>query len=199
VLAVFGKMDYDLIGCLADFFREGVGGFLVLHGRSPFGGWILGVTIVDYCLLKKLPWQQKQKFAADCFKLYCEKYNIQHKDIDELLTHLYSMEEYRNEYLDLATWDSIGKNLVLLGVGMGDVLPMDVQVKIPSDKIKEFINILQCTVEVGQSDMWGAQTDLPYEFLIKCIKILEVNSIVFPCIEQYKTASHYDNGSLRSP
>jgi len=37
LLAVLGKMDFDLIGCLADFFRKGVSGFLVLHGCSPFG------------------------------------------------------------------------------------------------------------------------------------------------------------------
>ena len=56
LLAVLGKMDFDLIGCLADFFCKSsvhllrkchlrwppflairVSGFLVLHGRSPFG------------------------------------------------------------------------------------------------------------------------------------------------------------------
>jgi len=56
LLDVLGKMDFDLIACLADFFRKGsvhllrkchlrwlpflavrVSGFLVLHGHSPFG------------------------------------------------------------------------------------------------------------------------------------------------------------------
>ena len=31
-------MNFDLVGCLADFFRKGVSGFLVLHGRSPYRG-----------------------------------------------------------------------------------------------------------------------------------------------------------------
>ena len=37
-------MDFDLIGCLFDFFRKGISSFLVLHGRSPFvvGGVKIG-------------------------------------------------------------------------------------------------------------------------------------------------------------
>jgi len=140
-----------------------------------------GVIIVDYCLLKKLPWEQKQKLAADCFKLYCEKYNIQHRAIDELLAHLYAMEKYRNEYHDLATWDTVGANLKL--TGRGDSLLVDLQTKIPQDKMQEFQHILECAVEVGLSDLYGDTTDLPYEFLIKCIKILAVNSVTFPCVK----------------
>jgi len=64
----------------------------------------------------------------------------------------------------------------------GDALPMDLVSKIPKDKINEFQNILECAVKVGLSDLYGAASELPYEFLIKCIKILEANSIELPNI-----------------
>jgi hypothetical protein len=71
--------------------------------------------IMDYNLLRELPWEKKQVFAANCFKKYCEKYNIIDETIDELLKHLYSMEKYQNEYNNLAIWESNGAELELSG------------------------------------------------------------------------------------
>ena len=133
---------------------------------------------MDFNLLKKLSWELKQKFAAKCLEKYCEKYKINDNSINELVEHLYTMEKYRNEYYDLATWESNGTELEL--TGRGDPLPEKLEKKIPEDKIKEFNEILEYTVEVGLCDMYGALTEEPFEFLMKCIKILEINSIELP-------------------
>jgi len=133
--------------------------------------------LMDYNLLKDLSWEKKQVLAANCFRKYCEKYNLIDDAIDKLLKHLYSMEKYSNEYNNLAIWEENGAVLEL--AGRGDPLPARLEQKIPKNKINEFKKILTYTVEVGLCDMYAAPTDEPYKYLIKCIKILEMNSIEF--------------------
>jgi len=129
-------------------------------------------------LLKNMSWEKKQTIAAKCFENYCEYFCIRDDIINKLVEHLYSMEQYRNEYHDLATWEKNGAGLEL--AGRGDPLPEMLKQKIPNEKINEFNEILEYTVEVGLCDMYSASTNNPLEYLIKCINILRVNSVQLP-------------------
>jgi hypothetical protein len=131
--------------------------------------------VMTYDFLNKLTWEQKQLFASKCFKTYCEYFCIKDDSINKLLEHLNSMEKYKNQYHDLATWERNGADLEL--TGRGDPLSQILLEKIPNEKLIEFKNILTYTVEVGLCDMYGANTNEPYEYLIKIIKILEKNKI----------------------
>jgi hypothetical protein len=133
---------------------------------------------MDIIFRKELSWEQKQTLAAKCFKNYCEKYNIRDETINKLLEHLYSMGKYKNEYNNLSIWERNGAKLELSG--RGDPLPEKLEDKISKDKINEFNKILEYTVEVGMCDMYGKNTNKPYEYLMKCIKILENNTIELP-------------------
>ena len=136
---------------------------------------------MDDDLLKNIPWEQKQKIAAKCFKYYCEYYSINDNTINDLLEHLYSMEKYVNEFNNLALWEKKGRECIeLFGVGLGDLLPETLKEKIPKNKIDEFHNLLEYTVEVGMSDMYAKPSNAPYKYLMKCINILNVNSIKLP-------------------
>ena len=85
LLAVLGKMDFDLIGCLADFFREGVCGFLVLHRRSPFVVEIWGVIMLSWavCLDIKFPFMFQRVVSCEKIseKVVCVHYNDNHYQI----------------------------------------------------------------------------------------------------------------------
>ena len=88
------------------------------------------------------------------------------------------MEKYVNELNNLALWEKKGRECIeLFGVGLGDPLPEKLKEKIPKDKINEFYNLLEYTVEVGMSDMYVKPSDVPYKYLMKCINILNVNLI----------------------
>ena len=130
--------------------------------------------------LNNISWDKKQALAAKCLEKYCENYCIKDDTINELLEHLYSMEKYNScdKYYNLATWERNGAMLEL--PGRGDPLPQQLEQKISKEKVQEFHLLVDYIVEVGLCNIYGQQDDKPYEYLIKCIKILERNSIKLP-------------------
>ena len=137
---------------------------------------------MNFNLLKEVSWDKKQTLAAKCLEKYCDNYCIKDDSINKLLEHLYSMEKYNScdEYYNLATWERNGAILEL--PGRGDPLPKHLEEKIPKEKIQEFNLLVDYTVEVGLCNIYGQQDDKPYEYLIKCINVLEINSIKLPDI-----------------
>ncbi|MCV4284822.1 hypothetical protein [Pseudomonas capsici] len=124
--------------------------------------------------LSKLSASDLQIYASKCLQAYCNAKQIKHPSIDELLVHL----ESRPENNGLNEWEGRGALLALNG--RGDEIPKDLIQSIPPQIIEEFSYIVDCTVEVGIVDMYGAATELPFEFLRKIILILSQNKVNLP-------------------
>ena len=125
-------------------------------------------------ILRKLSTQEKQIYAAKCLENYCIHLKIDDESVDCLIEHLYAMKESTN----LPKWESIGAKLSL--TGRGDPLPISLLEKIPKHKLMEFSSLVDNCVEVGLSDMYGADTENPYQYLMKCIEILMSEKIDLP-------------------
>jgi hypothetical protein len=54
---------------------------------------------------------------------------------------------------------------------------------IPENKLAVFNELVECVVEVGIVDMYGATTDEPLNFLKKCMAILRSHGIAPPKLE----------------
>lgn len=124
--------------------------------------------------LYKLSTQDKQIYAAKCLENYCNHLKIQDEKVDYLIEHLFAMKAYNN----LAKWERIGARLEL--TGRGDPIPASLLSKIPEDKLLEFTKLVDNCVEVGLTDIYGADTDNPFYHLERCIKILKQNEIELP-------------------
>lgn len=124
--------------------------------------------------LRKFSTQEKQVYAAKCLENFCIHLKINDESIDYLIEHLYAMKEYS----DLPKWERIGAKLSL--TGRGDPLPFSLLEKIPQHKLPQFTNLVNNCVEVGLTDMYGADTENPYQHLMKCIEILRFEKIDLP-------------------
>ncbi len=128
-------------------------------------------------MLSLLTTRKKQAFAALCLAKFCSVLKIIHYTISELTEHLLSILICHN----LSDWEYKGTRLEL--TGQGDPLPESLKKIIPKDKFETFNRLLECVVEVGIIDMYGATTDEPSRFLHECVKILEDCGIVPPNVE----------------
>jgi len=128
-----------------------------------------------------------QAYAALCLRKYCLSFDINHAEIDALILHLIDILITP----DLSTWETIGSTLIV--AGRGDFLPKDVSKAVPFERLNEFNEFLECVVEVGLVDMYGAVTSLPFEYLQKCLKILENEGIQIPPIYKLEKNNH-ENG-----
>jgi len=126
--------------------------------------------------LKKMTTKQKQVIAAKCFSKYCEEKNNRHNSIDKLVEHLISIENFEN----IVDWEQKGTQLEL--VGRGDEIPKSIDNIISLKDKSTFNELLECAVEVGIIDLYGAETENPKLFLEKCIRILKKNNISLPTI-----------------
>ncbi len=79
---------------------------------------------------------------------------------------------------DLNRWERIGSKLEI--TGRGDPLPESLLTKISKEKIIEFEQLLMDVVEVGLADMYAAESDKPFKYLLKCINVLQKYSIPLP-------------------
>lgn len=126
--------------------------------------------------LSKLSLRERQVYASECLRRYCEIKRISHCSIIELLNHLESITGSES----LAKWDAHGAMLPLNG--RGDPLPEDLESTLSEFNKQEFVTLVDSVVEVGIIDLYGAQSELPLKFLKKILDILEINNISFPKI-----------------
>lgn len=124
--------------------------------------------------LENMTTQDKQVFAAKCLYAYCSHFKIVDDSIDTLIEHLYAIKVVD----DLSKWESIGAKLEL--TGRGDSLPDSLLIHIPQGHLVEFNLLLEYVVEVGLIDMYSADSNKPFEFLCKCIEILQKHRISLP-------------------
>jgi len=76
---------------------------------------------------------------------------------------------------NLPEWEQRGSALDI--TGRGDPLPDSVAKIIPSASLDTFIELVECCMEIGIIDMYGASTEQPLTFLGKCIDFLRRGSI----------------------
>ena len=126
-------------------------------------------------MLSNLNLIERQIFAAYCFSEYCSFKDIKHPEIENLISHLVSIKDFRNNLLD---WEQKGGLLNL--AGRGDDIPPDIRKMISNIDIKNFGKLLECCVEVGLVNMYGAETNQSFHFLNDCIRILENEKIPVP-------------------
>lgn len=126
--------------------------------------------------ISQMTTKQKQVYAAKCFSKYCEEKGIINQSINELIDHLISIENWEN----IVDWENKGAQLEL--AGRGDEIPESIDYLISIKDKSSFSELLESVVEVGITDMYGAETEDPTLYLKKCIAILEKNKITIPTI-----------------
>jgi hypothetical protein len=124
--------------------------------------------------LRTLSPRDFQRYASKLLRAYCEAKSIRHEAIDELTAHLDSFPDGGG----LAVWEKKGALLPLNG--RGDDMPSDLEQSIPSQVIDDFRRVIDCAVEVGIVDIYGAPTDSPVKFIEKISSIVRKNDIDFP-------------------
>ncbi len=128
-------------------------------------------------IIEKFGIRQMQAYAALCLYQFCCHLDIKHSAIDELVNHLLKILYVEN----LPDWEQSGAELDI--TGRGDPLPDDVASILPESHYDDFESLVECAVEVGIADMYGASTEQPKSFLKKCIDILDNAGVGLPTTE----------------
>jgi hypothetical protein len=118
--------------------------------------------------------RQLQAYAAISMLSLCEKFKINHKEIDQLIFHLLAMLTAES----LPEWERIGANLSVSG--RGDPLPMAVENSIKGIDTVSFREIMESCVEIGIIDMYGESTNQPRNFLEKCLRKITSHGVELP-------------------
>lgn len=126
--------------------------------------------------VNQLTTRQLQLLAAICLVQYCRHFRIECESVRELVCHLCLMSSAEN----LAEWEQKGTLLDISG--RGDTLPESVLSTLPSDRLGQFNELLESVVEVGLVDMYGAVTDQPKSFLLRCFDILRQAKVELPAL-----------------
>jgi hypothetical protein len=127
--------------------------------------------------LKKLSTRQKQAYAALCLAQFCATKRIRHPAVNQLIEHLLSVLISDN----VCAWEAQGGQIEFSG--QGSCLP-SIKSMLPADVSESaFDSLVENVVEVGLTDMYGADTDEPLEYLLKCIETVKHHGIEPPSIE----------------
>ena len=126
-------------------------------------------------MLENASTSNRQVFGAACLYQYCAAKGIQHcASVVELIGHLKSISASEN----LPAWEAAGAALQLSG--RGDALPAEIESLLSEKDAVEFGMLVECVVEIGIVDMYGASTELPLQFARRTIEILERAEIQVP-------------------
>ncbi|WP_444936439.1 hypothetical protein ACJJIW_00375 [Microbulbifer sp. JMSA004] len=126
---------------------------------------------------KDLNVRQMQAYAALCLLIFCDHIRVTNSAITELIKHLLSMSTANS----LPDWEQAGTEIAI--TGRGDPVPVEVDEAIPHNFKDTFNSLVECCVEVGIVDMYGASTEQPRMFLEKCICIVQNLGLELPPVE----------------
>ncbi len=138
--------------------------------------------------LNELNTRLLQVYGAICLWKFCKVFDIRHKDIDTLLSHLVSICIVKS----LPDWEQAGVQITI--TGRGDGLPGDIVSIIPEELMDTFTILIEYVIEIGIVDMYGDNTDLPFDFTHHCIDILTRYGIDAP---DHTILVRYNNPSGR--
>ncbi|MDX5405749.1 MAG: hypothetical protein LPK11_01740 [Chromatiaceae bacterium] len=121
--------------------------------------------------------RQMQAYAAICLLIFCNHIRVTNSAITELIKHLLAMSTAKS----LPDWEQAGTGIAI--TGRGDPVPAEVDEAIPENYKDTFNTLVECCVEVGIVDMYGASTEQPKMFLEKCIGVVHNLGLELPPIE----------------
>lgn len=140
-------------------------------------------------LLRHMSIRKKQAYAALCLASFCAEKQIFHQGIKELIEHLLSILIKEN----LVKWENEGCSLEI--PGRGDPLPDSIKAILSEDIYDVFYLLIECAIEVGIVDMYGALSDEPLSFLLECIKIVQSSGVEIPDINDVFNKKDIENAS----
>lgn len=121
--------------------------------------------------------RQMQAYAAICLLIFCNHIRVTNSAITELIKHLLAMSTAKS----LPDWEQAGTGIAI--TGRGDPVPAEVDEAIPENYKDTFNTLVECCVEVGIVDMYGASTEQPKMFLEKCIGVVHNLGLELPPTE----------------
>ena len=124
--------------------------------------------------LHRMNIRQLQLCAAVCLWKYCNVRQISHGAIDELIRHLVSIATAEC----LPDWEQDGGGLEI--TGRGDPIGDHIMAVVPEEDRQLIFELIECCVEVGLVDMYGATTGQPASFAARCLAIIETRGIGYP-------------------
>lgn len=118
--------------------------------------------------------RQMQALSAIYLACFCRSLDIKHDSVRELVFHLLSILASD----DLPGWEQSGTMLALNG--RGDPLPNDLDIAVGDCNKVDFSRFVDCAVEVGIVDLYGAASNNPEKFLKECRQLLLKRNLSVP-------------------
>jgi hypothetical protein len=128
--------------------------------------------MMDDAALGELSTRELQAYGALCLANFCGAAGIRHRVIAELIVHLVSLLSADK----LPDWEVAAARLHLAG----DALPSDVVRDVPANLIADFNAMVESAIEIGVIDMYGAPTQMPRRFALRCREILDKHGYEAP-------------------
>jgi len=117
--------------------------------------------------------RDKQVAGAIALLLFCERFSVYHKDLAELINHLFGIARAN----DLGKWEQEG--LIIEIIGRGESVADTVLYGLDKFVKDDLSIIIEFVIEIGIADMYGATTNQPSLFLEKALQVLKKNNIEF--------------------
>lgn len=115
--------------------------------------------------------RQKQAVGALALLRFCEEYSIHYKGIKELIDHLFQILISD----DLPNWEAEGLKLEI--IGRGEPLPKKLDSILNLKIVEDFYRLIDNVIEIGIIDLYGANTNAPYDYMCKTLDILAKHNI----------------------
>jgi hypothetical protein len=126
-----------------------------------------------------LPTRAKQAYGAACIVKFCAVRGIESPLVDELVAQLLSVLRST----DLPEWDTHLYGLAIAGQHDGP-LPKDFVAAVGASDLEAFQSLTDAVVEIGGSDMYGADTAFPFRYMMQAKSILQGLDITPPSLEE---------------
>ncbi|MCA9803983.1 MAG: hypothetical protein KC777_18565 [Cyanobacteria bacterium HKST-UBA02] len=108
------------------------------------------------------------------------------KEIDDFVEHCWKLATVStpDEFVD---WEQNGPEL--FRSGLGDPLPVELEDRLPATLKPTLPELLECVVEIGMCDAYGATTDDSRIYLQKVISILRKHDVPIPKLDPFTESS----------
>jgi len=133
-----------------------------------------------------------QAIGAVTLELYCKQKNVECSILSDLIRHLKNVLVQRS----LSTWEQ--ECIKLEGCCRGDFLPKQVSMLIDNPVTRmQLERLINCVVEIGMVDMYGASTDEPRKAVEFAITIARQNGLALNSLQRVLLNCHGDAHPLQ--
>ena len=130
--------------------------------------------------VEQLSIRELQALGALCLAAFCGHFAIVHRSVDDLTTHQVSLLSA----LRLPDWEQAGAGLRL--AGRGDPIHEEVLSVVPAEWREDFGKLVECTVEIGIANLYGACSEYPQKHLLQAMEVLKARTVSVPDAELVK-------------